>query len=105
MIALLEHRFLGDLPVGRIAQPRHQLVVLFLGAVLFLLEPVQDDVRIADSLEPGQPALDFLADRAFARWPRAMRSAQRAAWLSSCSASRSRMSRRFGSRSRSARCR
>ena len=31
VVALLEHRLLGDLPVGRIAEPRHQLVVLGFG--------------------------------------------------------------------------
>ena len=63
VIAFLEHRFFGDLAVGRIAQPRHQLVVFGLGLVLFLFEPVEDDVRIGDALEPRQAALDFLAIR------------------------------------------
>jgi len=42
-------------------EPRHQLVVLFLRAVFFLLETMEDDVWIRDALEPRQPALHFLA--------------------------------------------
>ncbi len=59
MVALLEHRLLGDLPVGRIGEPRHELVVLGLGLRLFLLEAVEDDARVAHPLEPREAALDF----------------------------------------------
>lgn len=59
VVAFLEHRVLGDLPVERIAQARHQLRVFLLGSVLFLFEAVQHDVRIGNALEPRQAALDL----------------------------------------------
>jgi hypothetical protein len=61
VVAFFVLGILGDLPIGWIAEPRHQLVVLFLCAIFFLLETVEDDVWIRDSLKPGKPALDFLA--------------------------------------------
>src|SRR5262249_8908393 len=45
--------------VRRIAEARHQLVVLFFRLVFFLFEAMQHDVRIRDALEPRQAALDF----------------------------------------------
>src|SRR3954471_8400227 len=59
MVAFFEHGFFGDFAVVGIAEPRHQLVVLGLGLVLLLFEPLQHDVRIGDALKPGEAALDF----------------------------------------------
>jgi hypothetical protein len=56
----LEHRLLGDSSIGRIAQTAHQLVVLGLRLVFFLLQPMEDDIGIRDALEPGEAAFDFL---------------------------------------------
>jgi hypothetical protein len=52
VVALFEHRLLGNLPIGRVAQSLHQLVVLGFGLVLLLLQTMQDDIRIGDALEP-----------------------------------------------------
>ncbi len=59
MVALFVHRLLGNPAIHRIAEARHQLVVFIFRLVLLLLEAVQHDVRVADSLEPGQPSLDL----------------------------------------------
>ena len=60
MIAFLDHRLLGDSPIGRIAEPRHQLVVLGLGFVLFLFEVMQHDAGVGNALKPGQATLHFV---------------------------------------------
>ncbi len=59
VIALLEHRVFRDFLVVWIAEARHELAVLGVGLRLFLLEPVEHHRRIADLLEPRQPALDL----------------------------------------------
>ena len=59
MIGLFLFGLLGDPPVVRIAQTRHQLVVVRLGAILLLLQPVQHDVWIGDPLEPRQAFFHF----------------------------------------------
>ncbi len=64
VVGFFEFGVLRDLPVLRVAESRHEQVVLRFGAVLLLLQAVQDDRRIGDALEPREAALHFLAVRA-----------------------------------------
>ena len=58
VLALLARHLLGDLPVGGIDERGGQPLVLLLGDVLFLLEPVEDDRLIAELLQPVQRLAD-----------------------------------------------
>ena len=51
VVSLVHRRFFRDPAVVRIAETRHEGVVLRFGLVLFLLEPMKDDVSIR-RLEP-----------------------------------------------------
>ena len=52
MVALFVFGVRRDLSVRRIAEPRHQQVVLGFGLIFFLLEPMEHDVWVGDPLEP-----------------------------------------------------
>ena len=45
VVGLFDLRFLGDLAIRRVDEPRHQLVVLFLGFVLLLFEAMQQEAK------------------------------------------------------------
>ena len=70
MAALVELRFRRDTTVIRIAQPLHESVVIGIGLVFFLFEPVEDVFPFRVGLPLGEVAvggggLDFAAPHFF----------------------------------------